>query len=130
MRNKNYGLTQHEIKLVKQSNPLALSQMYELLNAPTLSRYQYELVVKAIKYNACQHILNAEKNRFSVSHECLINLKILVTQASKHLGFDIYTEYVAECRGTDHSGHDATAKNLSARYIAQSLSYTNQFQCY
>lgn len=96
MRNKTIGLTRLEVAKLQNSKPLPLNQTVELLNAPERTRLQTEQVIKSVKHLACQHILNYELNRPSVSNSDFRKLLDLVNYASRIVGIDIYSEYKEE----------------------------------
>lgn len=96
MRNKLQGLTRLEVAKLLGVKPLPLSEVIAVLNKPQPSRLQVELVIKSLKYHACQHILNFEMNRPTVSHSDYCWLRDLVMTASYRFGIDIYKEYKAE----------------------------------
>lgn len=97
MRNKTQGLSRLEITKLQNSKPLPLSESVAILNLPTQTRFQTEQVVKSIKHYACQHILNAERNRPTLSHADFMKFRDLVVFASNKLQVDIYSEYKEEC---------------------------------
>lgn len=96
MRNKTYGLSRLEISKLQSSKPLSLDKTIEILNSTDRTRFQTEQAIKSIKYHACQHILNAEINRPTVSHAQRNEFINLVIGASQRLGLDIYKEYKME----------------------------------
>lgn len=93
MRNKAYGLSRLEINKMQSSKPLPQSKAIEILNLSERTRFQTEQAIKSLKYHYCQHILNFEMKRPSVSHSDYVTFANLVGCASQRLGIDIYTEY-------------------------------------